>query len=160
MQALFFCTNFQRTSYQKIVRLKKCANARLPSFHIFYKVHCHALFYCTFFGDIFVNENVPKKMCNKKVHGDELCKKYEKRAGGRQHLFLGAQFFRKWFSKNLCNKKVPKSALYFIIFIQGGRFQQKELGQHIFFVGGGWWRDNVTVYQIPFNIDNIQVFCT
>ena len=72
-------------------------------------------------------------MCNKKVLGDELCKKYGKRAGRLQHIFLDAQFFRKWFSKNLCNKKVPKSTLYFIFFIQGGRFQRKEWGQHIFF---------------------------
>ena len=77
-------------------------------------------------------------MCNKKVHSDELCTKYGKRAGGRQHIFLDAQLFRKWFSKKLCNKKVLKSTLYFIFFIWGGRFQQKELGQHIFFVGGHW----------------------
>ena len=56
-------------------------------------------------------------MCNKKVHDNELCKEYEKRAGGREHIFLDTQFFRKWFSEILCNKKVPKSTLYFIFFI-------------------------------------------
>ena len=108
--------NFLENGSLKICATKKCLNLL-----------------CILF---FFNKNVSKKMCNKKVHSDELCKKYGKRAGGRQHIFLDAQLFRKWFSKKLCNKKVLKSTLYFIFFIQGGRFQQKELGQHIFFVGG------------------------
>ena len=74
-------------------------------------------------------------MCNKKVHSDELCKKYGKRAGGRWHIFLDAQLFRKWFSKKLCNKKFLNLLCILFFLFRAGDFSKKNWDNTFFLWG-------------------------
>ena len=58
--------------------------------------------------------------------------------GGRAKAhFCRCTFLLISISTDLCNKKVPHFTLHFLHIFQGGRFFQKEWGQHISVVGGG-----------------------
>ena len=57
--------------------------------------------------------------------------------GGRAKAhFCRCTFLLISISTDLCNKKVPHFTLHFFHIFQGGRFFQKEWGQHISVVGG------------------------
>ena len=78
-----------------------------------------------------------QKCATKKCTLRQFVKSYKKGQGGVDTFLQIHNFAENGCLQIYATKKCPKASLYFLVFFQGGRFQQKEWGQHIFVVGGG-----------------------
>ena len=90
----------------------------------------------------FIIKNVQQKSV---LH--QFVKSYEIGQGGVDTFLQIHNFTENGCLQIYATKKCPKASLYFLVFFQGGRFQQKEWGQHIFVVGGGTRSHIRTIFE-------------